>query len=973
MFSCYVNASDVDELNNLTFTTNYTWFTFNGTGTNYSTLTTNGTGNASALLNFTPTDLHVGNWSINLTVIDTGAQDAPIELNSTTFYFYIANVNDSVVLQNIPDMSNVFTSQNYSILINATDNDLLVPHKTIMNETLTFTTNSSYMTVSNQLYFSGTNRSQVTLSFNPNDFGVGLHSINVTVHDRYNNSLDSDVFTIDVVDNSAPQWNSTMATNFNLTENVQFYLNLSQNVTDSDPINFSLTLLDSYGFSINIGLTTGIINFTPNDTDVGLHQVRITATDGKTPQTKDLNFTVSNIPDVPAFLALPLQNGTLSNGLINVTEDTQTVMFLQITDDDLYIEQTSYYSESFNLSLNITGPNSTLFQFNLGEEVINNIYQFRSVFTPRKADVGNYNLTMNITDASGNSTLVRFNLTVTETAHPPNITTPIANRELSILNENFYIDVNSSDIEDGSDGVNGNLTFRIQNLTTRGNFLLVNSTTGIINFTSNSSLAGVWRFRLIVNDTDGQEDSEDFNLTIYDYPVVLLPNSTYTFSFIENTSVILNFTVNHSVQDDLNYTLIINGIIKNSTTGYGNATDFLWGFTPNFTMETTCSGAVNLALNISNSKLSNVTTWLVTINHTNYPLSFITTIPDQSGGTPLLLTLSNYFYDVDASDPCLNQTIGFVYTQLNDSATGGTITVDILNWSGNGTSPRATFSTEAAGSANFSFTAFEYNVSNSSQLLTNLTSNNFSVSLTVSEATSTPQTGGGGGSTRTQIISLKILVPEPVSAKQKDKLIIPLGLENDGEVTLKRIYLDATIAKDGAIRSDLVASFDQSYFETLAVDARENITMVVDIDTNSVGLFEVTINATVEDPEYEDWAKFYIEIEEDRSVLEKIIFTEEFVIGNPQCAELIDLVNDAKQLYSEGKEDEAVKKAEEALNACNKAITQPPRPRIYERLGDKFIGFTAIFSLIAFALGFAYYTYKKISLRRQLNTNLGKI
>jgi len=119
--------------------------------------------------------------------------------------------------------------------------------------------------------------------------------------------------------------------------------------------------------------------------------------------------------------------------------------------------------------------------------------------------------------------------------------------------------------------------------------------------------------------------------------------------------------------------------------------------------------------------------------------------------------------------------------------------------------------------------------------------------------------------------------------------------------------------------------------------------------------------------------KFYIEIEEDRSVLEKLIFTEEFVIGNPQCAELIDLVNDAKQLYSEGKEDEAVKKAEEALNACNKAITQPPRPRIYERLGDKFIGFTAIFSLIAFALGFAYYTYKKISLRRQLNTNLGKI
>jgi hypothetical protein len=538
------------------------------------------------------------------------------------------------------------------------------------------------------------------------------------------------------------------------------------------------------------------------------------------------------------------------------------------------------------------------------------------------------------------------------------------------------MDINASDIEDGSDGSNGSLVFRIQNLTAGGNFLTITSSTGIINFTTNSSLAGLWQFKVIVNDTDGQEDSEYFNLTIYDYPIVLFPNSTQTFNLVENVTFVFNFTANHTIRDNLNYTLIINGIVKNSTTGPGNATDFLWGFTPNFTMETTCSGAVNLTLNISNSRLSNATSWLVTINHTNYPLNFISNIPDQSGGTPLTLTLSNYFLDLDASDTCVNQTVIFSYTQINDSATGGVISVALSNWTGDGVSPTATFSVQSAGSANFSLSASEYDLSTPSLILNNATSNNFSVSLVVSEATSTPQVGGGGGggSSKTKLLSLKILVPEPVSAKQKDKLIIPLGLENDGEVDLKKITLSASIAKDGVIRNDLIASFDQSSFEKLPAGARENVTMIVDIDTDSVGLFEVTINATVEDPVYSDWTKFYIEIEEDRSVLERILFTEEWLASNPECAEIKDLIEDAKRLYYEGKEEEAAAKTQEALDACSNTINQPPKPKISKILSSNiFIGYTAIASLLAFVIGFIYYTYKKISLKRNIRRDLGKI
>lgn len=972
LFNCRINASDTDELNNLTFISNYSWFTFSSLS-NITTIITSG-GNASALVNFTPSDSQVGNWSINVTITDTGATSAPIETNSTIFSFFISNINDSVFISDIPDMT-AYTSTTYNILVNVTDDDLLIPDKRVLNETITFLTNNSLVSISNQIYISGTNRTQATLSFDPNSLGVGAHTINVTAQDKYNNSIASDLFTITVVGNSAPQWNESMARNFNLTENSPFYLNLSKNVTDTDSLTFSLTH-DSYSFNISINPTTGVINFTPNDTDVGFHRVNVTADDGKTPSTIELNFTVSNIPDRPNYRQLYVTNGTLTGGLINVTEDSNAILILQIVDDDFFIEQTSFYNENLTLTLNLTGPNSSLVRFDEGYAInrpSNNIYQYRASFIPKKSDMGNYNLTINITDAAGNFTILRFNLTVTETLHQPNITTAVPNVDLSILNENFYLDVNASDVEDGSDGPVSNLTFRIQNLTSGGNFLEINSTTGVINFTSNSSLAGRWRYKLIVNDTDGMEDSRYFNITIYDFPKMLSPSSAYVFNLAENVSALLNFTANHTVQNGLNFTLTINGVYKNSTTGYGNATEFLWLFAPNFTMETTCSGLVNLTINISNAKLSNVSNWLVNISHTNYPMQYLSDIPDQVGGTPLTLDLSNYFYDLDAADSCVNQPINFVYTRIPDSESGGFVTATFSNWSGNSSLPRATFSVQSDGAANFTVAAFEANSSNSSQFIRNLSSNDFLVSLVVSESASTVQSmGGGGGATRTKIISLKILVPEPVSARQKDKLIIPLGLENDGQVNLKKIYLGASVAKDGELRKDLLASFDRPYFESLPIGTKENVTMVVDIDTNSVGLFEVTVNATVDDPDYYDWAKFYIEIEEDRSVLEKIIFTEEFVIGNPQCAELMDLVVDAKKLYSEGKEEEAVAKSEEALKACNQAITQPPRPRIHERLGDKFIGFTAIASLVAFALGFAYYTYKKISLNRQLQM-VGKI
>lgn len=977
-FTCYINVTDPDELNNITFTSNYSWFTFNSSGTNITTLRNVTLGNFSAVVNLTTTDAQVGNWSINITVRDTGAANQSVLSNSTVFYFYVSNQNDSVDLLTIPAYT-AFTSANYTLNITAMDSDLLIPDKSIYNETLTFTTNNTNVSILSTNYISGTNRTNASIFVNTIGLGNGNHSINVTVTDANNFSIDSGILYINITGNNAPQWHANTPTSFMLTEDTAFSYNLTRNVSDSDSsdtftfsyiINNDEYTSDFPNFPLDI--SNGMISFTPRDADVGYWNLTIYVSDGKTAVGREFNFTVDNLPDNPSFQINGIfgSNVSVNESGRNITlqEDNFTRIRLQIIDNDFYIQQTSFYDEQPTINVTLQGINSTLFSFTVEslEPGGQPIAQYSTdIFVPRKNDVGYYNVTINVTDVAGLSNTTSYNLTILETGHDPNMTT-VSSRIFTILNETLLVDVNATDLEDGNDSAtNGNFTFSLLNLTVGGNFLTINSSTGLINFTFNQTYAGKWQYKLEVNDSSGRNDTELFNITVYDYPKILLPSSSYTFNLVENVTSSLNFTFNHTVGEDVNISLYLNGTLRNSTNAYGNGSAFLWNFTANFTDETTCRGTMNFILNVSNPRLSNTTSWSVNINHTNFPLEFSSTIGSISGGSPQSIFLSNYFNDIDASDVCWNQTIRFATILVPNSNHEGSFDIEINDWVNN-TAPNITFSTtDPRAVANYSIRATEYNTTTYLPMR-NTTSNNFTVDLNV-ETTNTPVSGGGGGgSSASRIISLKILVPDPVSAKQDDQIVIPMGIVNDGIVDLRTIVLSATVAKDGELRSDLVATFDKSTFDMLRRNDRENVTMIVDIDTDAVGLFEVTINASVRSPKYSDWGKFYIEIEKEEDVLERIIFTEEFIIGNPQCAELADLLNDAKEQYNSGQPLEALRKANDALDACKQTISQPVRFRPADRPGDQFLLYSAIASLGAFILGFFYYQYKKIRLKREL-------
>lgn len=149
--------------------------------------------------------------------------------------------------------------------------------------------------------------------------------------------------------------------------------------------------------------------------------------------------------------------------------------------------------------------------------------------------------------------------------------------------------------------------------------------------------------------------------------------------------------------------------------------------------------------------------------------------------------------------------------------------------------------------------------------------------------------------------------------------------------------------------------------------------MTVNIDTLEQGLFEINIFANVSSPTYEDSAKILVNVVEVESVYEKLVFTEEFIVSNPECAELRDLLDEAQKLRDSGDFEGANSKAQEAIDACRKAIAQPIGKRIKTKLGDNIFGYISLASVAALAFGCAYYYYRRIKFKKQIQEYIENI
>ena len=1017
--TCEINITTKEESNSLNissfgFLRNYdanvsnsSWFYANS-----STSSANFT--KTITINVTPQKQEIGNWTINFSVNDLSSGES-----NTTQIYVCANrnstLNDAPELTNIEDM-NVSIDLEKRINLTVYDDDLLIPDKNTSlggyNETMTFNVTILNQTNLSQelsingfdveiLYMpvSGTNRTEAKIQFIPNSSEIGDYTINLSVNDL-EDSLDFDLFNLSIVSNNFPVWNQTsysfdLVVNSSYATTHNFYLNLTNGYVNDSDVGDTLNFINGSNAFQRFNLTSeGIINFTPYKEDVGNWSFDVTATDSLGLQnTTTFVFNITNInsaPDIETPLQVNTENTTINNtnSNINATEDKYTQIILWVEDDDFKITsgQKSFYNESLTVNLTIEGPNITLFSFSLNSLPTSgsNRSIYEAIFTPDDADVGSYNITINVTDASNVSDILEFNLTILSANDAPilmNLTD-----QVSAVNRSFYYDINATDEEDGNE-TSGNLNFSysFDSITNGVDFInhnstIFNTTSGILNITFNDTHAGIYRINITVNDSFGSEDLGNFEIYIYDPSNISYPSSLEIFNLTENETYSFNFTINHSVGDNLTQLFYIdlityNGsefnysdlILRENVNYYGNGTNLTWQFTPNFTDET-YGKLKNLSLivypsnsNLTNAALINSTLNLkLNISHTNYPINFSGTIANQSKEKTkkIYIDLGDYFLSLDYDDTYYNRTVNFTIlnSDTNLSSSGITSNFPYSNWT---LSLSSSLGTALEEDLFINSTEFD----SSNNLLSSKFSNSFNVEFTEPSQTITPPSGGGGGGSSVPV-SFKIIYPGEIFVSQYEQVEIPLQLENKGSKAFQRINLANTIWFNSTDSNQGVGFFDINYFDFLKVGEIKNFSLSLLFNTAVLGEYEVMVNASSLSPRYSDGIKIKVHVQElNKSKVEEIlIFTEEFIAQNPECAEITEIVNEAQKYFEEGDLINAKLKAEEAVNACKDAISQvsiPKERKTKEQLLKDYLNYLILVSFFAFVVGIFYYIIKR--------------
>lgn len=952
-FECTVNATD-DDMNetwgneNLTFTGNETWFTFNWMSNNESNVT------------FTPSDAQVGFWWINITVTDIeGATDSKL-VNIT-----IENVTDSPVLSEIGNFT-AYVDLPYSFSINATDDDFNIPGG---GEALNFSQNETagdcYLFslgdayVSSGIFYSD-------ISFTPTS-AIDCW-INFSVNDTDGNTV-SELVNVSVRGNSAPVLDATVDNN--ATEDIEFYIDLTDNVTDAD--GDSITWSDNTTL-FDINSTTGEINFTANDSYVGENWVNITVTDSPGAQNSSvLNFTVENVDDLPNFTE-PIGNHT-------AYEDTEFILVINATDEDFYIPE----GNIFNISENLTfAVNDTLFFNVIKNNATNATINFTAV---TDSQAGLYWFEINVSDTTG----LVFNETI-------NITIVAVNDAPQFIEYNnitgtqdiaLSYDFNASDEENGTDtfdGVDSNLTFWISNISnaTDGDMAdsivltpqffddaaeALNSTTGVLSFIPNSTHAasGIgyrdYIINLSVNDSDGAVGSVLINLSIknendapeiYDWRATGFTTAEDITMYENDTNMTFTVYTRDLDGDTLNYNWVLDNVVNETeskavsgTTGFDN---FVWypGFFD--------AGEHNLTVFVDDGviKTANISHfWNITVLELNSPPQFILTVQNitfNQDTTYTNLDLDTHFSDIE------NQTeLNFTYDQFYENLTAldeSHITVSV-----DSTTHIVTFT------PNSSWYGLEYIQFHATDSIDNASSNAFFINVsqtTVTPVTVTTTSGGGGGGGRNILVTIDIIHPGALTIYQENIITSPIIIKNSNSgTTLRGIDLTAETTQN------LELSLSETHIDQLSPGEEKEVEL--SIKGVSEGFEEILITAVVTDPAVTDTAKIFTTIVAvPKEIVEKIKFVKDLFKENPECLELNELLTRAENDLAAKQYDAALEKVNMAIDKCKDLITtvyEPTETGLEKKVNLKRMSLLILVDIISIA--FMIFIINKIIKRKR--------
>ncbi len=180
----------------------------------------------------------------------------------------------------------------------------------------------------------------------------------------------------------------------------------------------------------------------------------------------------------------------------------------------------------------------------------------------------------------------------------------------------------------------------------------------------------------------------------------------------------------------------------------------------------------------------------------------------------------------------------------------------------------------------------------------------------------------GGVSLQTRSASLNIVVPAMVTLNALTTTLIPVILNNSGQVALNTLKLTAFTNV-----SDLKLTLLNSNWETLGIGEQVATTLEVEAGLLSPQQYVIELVGTSADPKLRQTAKISVDVREREAALktqlkENIAFTRDLFLQNPECLELTELLDRAQKLYDQKKYTEGLELVKQANEGCKNFLAQ---------------------------------------------------
>jgi hypothetical protein len=343
----------------------------------------------------------------------------------------------------------------------------------------------------------------------PTDSNIGGYWVNISINDTM--EIDFTNFTLTVLNvNDNPVINTT---NVEITYEDELY-EVDYNATDIDSIisNQIWSLGTNATSWLDIDPTTGILNGTPINDDVGSYWVNVSVIDGDDGLAfTNFSLIVINVNDPPVI----------------ITEDIVKSNTSELYEVDYNATDIDSPSLQFLWSVN---TNATWLDIDSSTGILNG--------TPLKTDVGWYNVNVTINDGDDGIDWHDFVLEVIKKNEPPTITT--TDVLSATVNIPYQVKYEATDEDTPLD----KLTWFLD---TNASWLGIGPVTGILGGTPRDADLGSYWVKVLVNDGEGGIDSHNFTLTVYS---TLNQPPNITTEDVTNAIVDEEYSVDYEAEDD---------------------------------------------------------------------------------------------------------------------------------------------------------------------------------------------------------------------------------------------------------------------------------------------------------------------------------------------------------------------------------------------------------------------------------------